>query len=150
MRLIELLTLQTAVYLKQQRQTEARAALEEAVRLGQPGGWIFPFLETGSALIPLLESLRRQNVCPDYVGRILDAIGPGNKQTAVSPLAEELTYREQDVLALLAQEMSNREIAGQLVISPHTVKRHVANLSRKLDAPNRRQAVAKAKQLGLL
>ena len=155
MRLIELLILQTAVYRKQQRQTEALTALEEAVRLAQPGGWIFPFLEVGDVLAPFLETLRRQNIAPEYIGRILDAIGQGSRQkgrgdTAVSPLAEELTYRERDVLALLAQEMSNREIADQLVISPHTVKRHVASLSRKLDAKNRRQAVAKATQLGLL
>ncbi|HFE67298.1 MAG TPA: hypothetical protein ENJ93_08540 [Chloroflexi bacterium] len=151
MRLIELLVLQTAVYLKQRRRAEALAALEEAVRLGQPGGWIFPFLETGDALAPLLETLRGQHIIGEYAGRILRAIGQkqgGN--TAVPPLAEDLTYRERDVLSLLAQEMSNREIAEQLVISPHTVKRHVASLSRKLDAKNRRQAVAKATQLGLL
>ena len=63
---------------------------------------------------------------------------------------EELTTREREVLDLLASEMSNQEIAHELTISLHTVKRHTGNLYRKLDVNNRRQAVAKARRAGLL
>jgi LuxR family maltose regulon positive regulatory protein len=154
MRQIELLILQTVVYLKQQQLTAAASVLEEAITLAMPGGWLFPFLETKKALVPLLETLRRQNVAPDYTGRILDALAQRNGQkqeqeTAV-PLTATLTYREGDVLDLLAQGMSNREIANALTISPNTVKRHTGSLYRKLAVKNRRQAVIKAQKIGLL
>jgi RNA polymerase sigma factor (sigma-70 family) len=63
---------------------------------------------------------------------------------------EPLTEREREVLALLAQRLSNKEIAQALVISPQTVKRHATNLYQKLQAGGRREAVAKATRLGLL
>ncbi len=64
-------------------------------------------------------------------------------------LAEPLTEREQEVLAALAKGLSNREIAGQLVITEGTVKNHVSNLIAKLEVRDRTQAVLKAQELGL-
>ncbi len=66
-----------------------------------------------------------------------------------SPLAG-VTRRERDVLRLLADGLTNREIAARLVISEHTVHRHVANILRKLDLPSRTAAVAHAVRSGLL
>jgi DNA-binding CsgD family transcriptional regulator/pimeloyl-ACP methyl ester carboxylesterase len=63
-----------------------------------------------------------------------------------SPLSE----REREILALVARGLSNAEIAAQLVLSPHTVHRHVANLRRKLRQPSRAAAVAEAAKLGLI
>ena len=63
-----------------------------------------------------------------------------------SPLSE----REREILALVARGLSNAEIASQLVLSPHTVHRHVANLRRKLRQPSRAAAVAEAARLGLI
>ena len=65
-------------------------------------------------------------------------------------LIEPLTEREREVLALLAQRLSNKEIAQALVISPQTVKRHAVNLYQKLQVSGRREAVANAIRLGLL
>ena len=65
-------------------------------------------------------------------------------------LVAPLTDREHEILALLAQRLSNKEIAQALVISPQTVKRHIANLYEKLQAGGRREAVAVAIRLGLL
>ena len=62
----------------------------------------------------------------------------------------QLTSREQQVLSLLAQGLSNKQIARRLAISEHGVKRHVTNLLAKLNAPNRTLAVALALQDGLL
>jgi LuxR family maltose regulon positive regulatory protein len=67
-----------------------------------------------------------------------------------SSLVEPLTPRELDVLALLAQGLTNKEIAQRLVISPGTVKQHAYNLYQKLQVSNRQQAVNKASDLGIL
>jgi LuxR family maltose regulon positive regulatory protein len=63
---------------------------------------------------------------------------------------EPLTNRELDVLELLAQRLTNNEIAEKLFISAETVKSHLNNLYRKLNVDNRRQAIEKAKGIGIL
>ena len=65
-------------------------------------------------------------------------------------LVEPLTPRELDVLALLAQGLTNREIAQKLVISHGTVRQHAYNLYQKLQVSNRQQAVMKAAELEIL
>jgi ATP/maltotriose-dependent transcriptional regulator MalT len=69
---------------------------------------------------------------------------------ATGGLVEPLTPRELDVLALLAQGLTNKEIAQRLVISPGTVRQHAYNLYQKLHVHSRQQAVAKASDLGIL
>ncbi|MHB8659240.1 MAG: LuxR C-terminal-related transcriptional regulator [Solirubrobacteraceae bacterium] len=64
--------------------------------------------------------------------------------------APMLTTREQEVLDLIAAGSTNREIAEQVCLSPHTVKEHTSALYRKLGARNRADAVQKAQRLGLL
>ena len=63
---------------------------------------------------------------------------------------EELTWREQEILALLAKRLTNREIATQLHLAESTVKDYVSNILGKLYVKNRRQAVERGKDLGLL
>ncbi|MDP9373832.1 MAG: LuxR C-terminal-related transcriptional regulator, partial [Chloroflexota bacterium] len=69
---------------------------------------------------------------------------------AVPPLAEALTAREREVLALLAAGASNAAIAGQLFLTEATVKKHAGRIFGKLGVASRTQAVARARQLGLL
>jgi len=71
-------------------------------------------------------------------------------EVAAPALAEPLTGRELQVLALLAAGISNQEIAGELVVALETVKKHVSHILGKLGAANRTQAVARARALGLL
>jgi DNA-binding CsgD family transcriptional regulator len=66
------------------------------------------------------------------------------------PLIEPLSPREQEVLALVASGLSNREIAERLVITVGAVKKHLNNIFGKLQAGNRTQAVARAREIGLL
>ena len=63
---------------------------------------------------------------------------------------EDLTGREREVLRLLAEGLTNRQIAARLVVSEHTVHRHVSNILRKLGLPSRAAAAALAAQAGLL
>ena len=62
----------------------------------------------------------------------------------------ELTRREREVLRLLAEGLTNRQIAERLVVSEHTIHRHVTNILRKLDLPSRTAAAAHAVRAGLL
>lgn len=65
-------------------------------------------------------------------------------------LVEDLTWREQEVLMLLAKRLTNREIGNRLHLTENTIKSHVGNILGKLSVKNRRQAVERAKELGLL
>jgi two-component system, NarL family, response regulator LiaR len=73
-----------------------------------------------------------------------------SSQSAQPDLPEALTEREMDVLKLLAQGRTNKEIAGQLFITERTVKFHVSSILGKLGASNRTEAVTMAAQLGLV
>ncbi|MGD8455011.1 MAG: response regulator transcription factor [Anaerolineales bacterium] len=66
------------------------------------------------------------------------------------PLAEPLSQREIEVLALMAEGLSNQEIADRLYVAPGTVKNHVSSILSKLNARDRTQAVLQAGELGLL
>jgi pimeloyl-ACP methyl ester carboxylesterase/DNA-binding CsgD family transcriptional regulator len=76
-----------------------------------------------------------------------DATASGSRGVAA---AVALSAREREVLALVAQGLNDREIASQLIVSPHTVHRHVANIRHKLGRGSRSAAVAEAARLGLL
>jgi two-component system response regulator DesR len=86
------------------------------------------------------------------VARALHMVGLG--MTMFSPKSDQpaplLTAREREVLDLIAGGSTNREIAEQLYLSPHTVKEHTSALYRKLGARNRAEAVQRAQRLGLL
>jgi two-component system response regulator DesR len=88
----------------------------------------------------------------EQIARAVRAVGLGR---SVFPPQEDLpdamlTTREREVLALIASGATNREIAGELFLSPHTVKEHTSSLYRKLDVRNRAEAVVRAQRLGLL
>jgi LuxR family maltose regulon positive regulatory protein len=72
------------------------------------------------------------------------------KSSPPGELIEPLSQRELEVLQLIAQGNTNKEIAQQLIVAPGTVKAHAASIYRKLDVANRTEAVARARQLGIL
>jgi two-component system response regulator DesR len=78
----------------------------------------------------------------------------GYGMTVFEPTAEQpspmLSEREREVLDLIAAGSTNREIAEQLFLSPHTVKEHTSAVYRKLQARNRAEAVQRAQRIGLL
>ena len=76
--------------------------------------------------------------------------GKKTRQLQSHPLVDPLTNRERDVLELLDRRFSNKEIARELSLSSETVKTHVQNIFQKLGVGKRREAIAKARELGLL
>ena len=159
---IHALALSAAAYQTAGQGDQALAALEGALSIGEPGGYTRVFLELGRPFELLLSQwLARQTAGGDalqaYARRLLaqfaiDSEGAAGRQAANPPtgLVEALSPRELEVLHLLAQGAANQEIAHQLVVSTGTVKAHTASIYRKLEVSNRTQAVARARQLGIL
>jgi DNA-binding NarL/FixJ family response regulator len=87
----------------------------------------------------------------DIVAAVREVAGGAKVfQPQREPAAAGLTEREREVLGLMGSGATNREIAGSLHLSPHTVKEHTSALYRKLDVRNRTEAVQRAQRLGLL
>jgi LuxR family maltose regulon positive regulatory protein len=138
----------------------ARAAalhvLERALVLAQPGDWVRIFLDEGPRLVPLLQQAAERSSVSSYVTQLLTAAGgtlaPRDQLTspASAALIEPLSERELEVLQLIAQGLSNREVAERLYIAQGTVKAHASSIYGKLDVNSRTQAVARATALGLL
>jgi LuxR family maltose regulon positive regulatory protein len=158
-RMIEILLLQVLIQYKQEQIDEALVSLERALNLARPGGYIRLFVELGPEFASLLDRLKRQGITPDYIGNILAAYPSDgnipeektiNQQSQVENLVEPLTNREYEILELLGKRLTNKEIAAQLVIAPGTVEQHLVRINSKLNVRGRRQAVAKARELGLL
>jgi len=162
-RLVEVGGLQALVLAAQGQEAGALAALQEAVEQAAPGGALRLLTDCGPRLIPLLRTLQAAGVAPQYVEKVLEAQSEGAKvQTAptarpgAAPMnreataAESLTNRQIDILILLAERLSDKEIAERLVLEPVTVKKHVQRIYRRLGVHNRGAAVAQARRLGLI
>jgi LuxR family maltose regulon positive regulatory protein len=165
--LIEVLALQALLHKAEGERSAALDALEHAITLAEPGGFIRLFVDLGlsyrpdlQALAHLLNRLYRQGVAPEYVSRVLAAF-PGTTKAVRDPasplvlgsvegLLEQLTPRELEVLGLLDRHLTNKEIAQELVVAPATVKTHTLNIYRKLGVRTRGQAVVQARELGIL
>ncbi len=126
------------------RQEAGKEALATAVRLAAPENYRRLFLDEGEALATLLPAVRE--VAPAFV----DAVQADFGQSRVAqPLLESLSERELDVLKLVADGRSNREIADLLFVTVGTVKKHLNNVYGKLGVARRTEAVAQARELGL-
>jgi LuxR family maltose regulon positive regulatory protein len=148
---IEALALRAMVCWQDGDRAGAMTALDRALRLAEPEGYVRLFADLGPAMAPLLQEARRRDVMPVYAAQLLAA--GGHALDSSSPgelLVDPLSAREREVLTLLAVGLTNREIAGQLFISPQTVKKHTGNIYAKLNADNRTQAVARARELRIL
>ena len=100
--------------------------------------------------LPTLRENARDVVSPAADEPTTSAHLPRRLSPGSQPLAEPLTNREFDILELLAQRLSNKEIADELYISTKTVKKHLQNIYGKLNVTKRRDAVEKARKIGVL
>jgi LuxR family transcriptional regulator, maltose regulon positive regulatory protein len=146
---------------------DALRVLGQSVELAQPGGFIRVFIDLGDPMQALLSQLAGQdlsaghNHSASYMLRILSAYpgvppqaevrdAPPIIKPANTELIEPLTEREVEILLLLYEPISPKEIAFKLGISRSTVKRHTINLYGKLGVNSRWEAVARARTLGIL
>jgi LuxR family maltose regulon positive regulatory protein len=142
----------------------ALGALTEALMLGCRHGYVRVFADEGAPMRALLGELPAARpaqqpaaglIDPGYLATLVRACGqpdaPQPRRAGPVPgLAEPLTGRELEVLRLLAAGRSNQRIAHDLVVALDTVKKHVTHVLAKLGAANRTEAVARARQLGLI
>jgi len=157
-RVIEILMLQALTFQVTGDIDQAMAILEGALTLAEPGGFIRIFVDEGPPMAGLLYEALSRGVAPDYVRRLLGAfpiaepeqMDPSEPRIPESEWIEPLSEREIEVLQLIAEGLTNQEIANRLFLSLNTVKVHTRNIYGKLDAHHRAQAVAQAQRLGLL
>jgi ATP/maltotriose-dependent transcriptional regulator MalT len=142
---------------------ESLEALGHAVELAHPDGWVRVFVDAAPVLTDLLRELATRQPQSAYTRELLasvtapgsaatDAAGPG---TTPAPgrghgLVDRLSGRELDVLRLLGSDLDGPAIARRLFVSLNTVRSHTKHIYTKLDVNNRRAAISKAHQLGLL
>jgi LuxR family maltose regulon positive regulatory protein len=153
----EVLAVKALALYAHRRLPQALAALERALALAEPGGFVHLFVQKGPPMGQLLREAASRGIAPQYVGELLAAVdgyeygrAAGVSPASAQPLVEPLTERELEVLRLLPTHLSSTEIAEQLLISVHTARFHIKNIYSKLHAHSRGQAVARAEDLGLL
>jgi LuxR family maltose regulon positive regulatory protein len=130
---------------------DAMSFLADALNNAQPEGFVRTFVDKGGPMRLLLERLRSQGgERKEYILALLAAFGGAGKASVSQPLVEPMSERELEILRLLADGLSNQEVARRLVISVGTAKSHVHHILGKLNTGSRMQAVARARELGLL
>ena len=166
-RVIELLVLQALALQVRGEIEDAMVSLNRVLSLAEPEGHVRVFLDAREPMARLLYGAASRGIAHEYAGRLLAAFeleleDPSGRRTTdfsrSSPagvtrpllLIEPLSERELEVLQLIAEGLSNREIAGRLFIALSTVKGHTANIFGKLGVNSRTHAVAKARTLGIL
>jgi DNA-binding CsgD family transcriptional regulator len=129
-----------------------RAHLERRLNLAQRAA--AEQLARTRPLLPWLQELSAQLVVPVEVKAPIGSVAGAPIAPAgalpVAETGETLSRREVEVLRLVARGASNVAIADRLIISPHTVKRHVANICQKLSVASRTEAAVRARELGIV
>ena len=163
--LIDVLALKALLHDARGEESVALEKAAQALALAEPGGFIRAFVDLGPRMADLLKRLANQNVAVRYIGQILAGFSSDERRVAMeesghrvahpsymslAALAEPLTNRELEILALLAQGLRNKEIAAKLFISAETIKKHLHNTFKKLHVTSRWQAVEEARALGIL
>jgi LuxR family transcriptional regulator, maltose regulon positive regulatory protein len=160
---IEILILQALTFKAQDDNSRSFASLERALTLAGPQGYLRIFVDEGEAMRLLLLDFRSAHEKQaahsllNYVDKILAAFSQpeeiASQSKTVNPkskIIEPLTDRELEILRLIAEGQSNTEISQQLYVALSTVKGHNLRIFNKLQAQNRTEAVARARELGLI
>ncbi|QBD77221.1 transcriptional regulator [Ktedonosporobacter rubrisoli] len=156
---LQILLLEALAYEQAGRQVQARATLREAIIRARPESYQRLFLDEGIRMEALLKSLLpdlRDKSLASYARKLLrafiivEALPTAPPVDATCGLVDPLTPQEQRVLQQLAQGAANQEIADALVIQLSTARKHISSILSKLGVANRTQAIARAREYGLL
>ena len=156
--LIEILVLLALALDAQNDTSGALSYLDRALSLAAPEGFVQTFVDEGPPIARLLYEALSQGIAHEYVQQLLMAfpseepkpLEPSTSQVPETEMVEPLSEREIEVLQLIAEGLTNQEIATHLYITLNTVKGHARNIYSKLGVKSRTQAVAKGKALGIL
>jgi LuxR family transcriptional regulator, maltose regulon positive regulatory protein len=160
-RALELKLVQAQFLYRQGDEEQALVLLKEAISVGRPQGYARLF-DQGLVLDELLHQAALQGLAPNAIDRILSTIRSSRRQAAGAELAktpgglpagemvESLSERELEVLHMIASGAANQTIADRFVITVGTVKSHIHHIFEKLNVRNRTEAVARARNLGLI
>jgi LuxR family maltose regulon positive regulatory protein len=153
---IEIGVLRALAWQAQGRTDAALESVERSLSWAESAGYVRLFLEAGSGMIPLLRRAAARGIRPAYVNRLVAAFEAEKKESVPvpqipdsQPLVEPLTPREIEVLRLICEGLSNREIAERLTVTLNTVKKHSSHIYGKLGVTSRAQAIVRAGELGL-
>jgi LuxR family maltose regulon positive regulatory protein len=130
--------------------------LADALTMAEPEGYVRTFVDEGKLLKPLLEKALTKGIMPEYTRKLIGIIEAEERQKRRTkrnegvPTCSILSEREIEVLRLIAEGLSNQQIADKLIISLGTAKNHVHNIIEKLEAKGRTQAVTQARELELI
>ncbi len=151
--LIRIKILRAIALNKINKRAKAILTLKNALIKARPGYFVTPFIEVGYQIRSLMQELIADEIVGEFSSTLLNEFY-SNKNTFQRKSKNFgniiLTNRELDIIYLLSERLTNKEIANELFISETTVKRHTINIYHKLNVNNRRDAVVEAKKLGLL
>ena len=146
---IEALTLRALAQEARGDSEESLAALERALDLAEPEGYVRVFVDQGKRIAPLL-----RRAATGYARELQTVLGSElageTESPAMATLVEPLSERELEVLRLLTSSLSSAGMAEELFISVNTVRSHLQSIYAKLGVHSRYEAVARARELGLL
>ena len=157
---LRVMVLQAVALLVDGEKERAVQVLADALALAEPGGFVRIFVDEGPPMARLLSEATALGIMPDYTRKLAVACeteAHKRQEASYLPsapaaqlLIEPLTDRELEVLQLIAQGLTNREIGERLFLALSTVKGHNRNIYGKLGVRRRTEAVARAQELGLL
>jgi LuxR family maltose regulon positive regulatory protein len=143
-----LLVLQAQAYHGLGKMDSALSALQRALELAEPEGYVRLFVDPSSPTRGLLTQAKARGIRVDYIQRLLSAYDL--PETPTLQTIETFSERELEVLRLLAADLESGEIAAKLGISTNTTRTHIKHLYRKLHAHSRYEAILQARTLKLL
>jgi len=147
---IEIMVLQALDHQARDDMPAALAALEQALMLAEPEGYVRVFLDEGPPMTRLLRAVAQQGRAREYARHILASVSSGVRTRPVQRgLVEPLSERELHVLRLLRTDLSGPDIARELTVSLNTIRTHTKSIYSKLGVNSRRTAVSRAEELDL-
>ncbi len=149
-RVIEIVVLQALAHQARGDTPAALACLDRAVTLAEPEGYVRIFADEAPLIVPLLRAVAKRGTRPNYVRRLLAAVGTTEAGSGLTTLIDPLSERELEVLRLLGTELDGPAIARELMVSLNTMRTHTKNIYTKLAVTSRRAAVRRAAELDLL